>query len=117
MDPAPNAKDIQFSIIITVLPIVQQMPTITEKHALVVLLHKNGMEPNVLIDAVMEKYGILLLKPVSAHQVNSGTDTLALSVQTEELGMSILKAVNAQSPQPGTELPALFVQEEEFTTT
>lgn len=58
MDHAHGAKVIQFIMIKIVLHIAQLDQTITEKHVLLALLHKNGMEQNVLIDVIMEKYGM-----------------------------------------------------------
>jgi hypothetical protein len=85
-----------------------------EKHVLLVSLHKNGMEQNVLIDVITEKYGTLLLKAAFAHQDNSGTDMPASSVLMVKLGALILKVANVQFHLPGMELLALFVQEVEY---
>lgn len=87
-----------------------------EKHVSLVLLHKDGMELIVLIDVLMEEYGMLLHKAVFAQPVNSGMDMPVLSALTERPGMLILKIVNVQSHQLGMELPVLFVQVEEFIT-
>lgn len=117
MDHAPGARDTQSSTKTTVLLTAQPDQTTTERPASLVLPHKNGTVPNVLIDAIQARFGTPLLKPASAHQVNSGTDTPALSVQTERPGMSTLKAANAQFHPPGTESHALSALEEESTTT
>ena len=71
----------------------------------------------MLTDVIVERSGTPLLKPVFAPPVNSGTDTLVLSVQTAELGMLILNLANAQFHQPGTVLPASSVLEVKFTAT
>ena len=111
-----NVKDIQFSMKRTVLLIVQLDQTIMVKLVLLVLLHKDGTELNVLTDVIQVKSGTSPHKAVSAQVDNSGTDMLVLSVPTVEPGTSILNPANAQFHQPGTELLVLFVLEEEFTT-
>lgn len=92
------------------------MPTTTERRVLLVSPHKNGMEPNVLIDVQMEEFGTSDLKLVSAQPVNSGTVTLVLFAPTEKHGILTPKLANAQFHQPGTESPVLFVLEEDFIT-
>lgn len=111
-----NVKDIQFSMKRTVLLIVQLDQTIMVKLVLLVLLHKDGTELNVLTDVIQVKSGTSPHKAVSAQVDNSGTDMLVLFAPTVEPGTSTLNPVNAQFHQPGTELLVLFVLEEEFTT-
>ena len=115
MDHAPGARDTQSSTKTTVLLTAQPDQTTTERPASLVLPHKDGTVPNVLIDAIQAGSGTPHLKPVSAHQVNSGTGMPALSVQTEGPGMSTRKAANAQFHLPGTVSPALSALEEEST--
>ncbi len=114
MPDVPIVKVIQFYMMEIVLLIVQLDQIIMEKHVLLVLLHKDGTELNVLIDAILVEFGTPAHQLVFVQQVNSGTDMLASSVQMEEHGMLILKPVNAQSQLHGTELLVLLVLEEEF---
>jgi hypothetical protein len=76
-----------------------------KKHVSLVSPHKDGMELIVLIDVLMEEYGMLPHKAAFAQQVNSGMDMLVSSAPMEELGILILKIVNVQSHQLGMELP------------
>lgn len=57
-DHAPNVKDIQSSTKITVLLIAQLDQITMAKLVLLVLLHKNGTELNVLTDAIQAKSGM-----------------------------------------------------------
>lgn len=75
-----------------------------EKHVSLVSPHKDGMELIVLIDVLMEEYGMLPHKVVFVQQVNSGMDMPVLFAPMEELGILILKIVNVQSHQLGMEL-------------
>lgn len=116
MAHALNVKDIQFSMKRTVLLIAQLDQIIMVKLVLLVLLHKDGTELNVLTDVIQVKSGTSPHKAVSAQVDNSGTDMLVLFAPTVEPGTSTLNPANAQFHQPGTELLVLFVLEEEFTT-
>lgn len=116
MAHALNVKDIQFSMKRTVLLIAQLDQTIMVKLVLLVLLHKDGTELNVLTDVIQVKSGTSPHKAVSVQVDNSGTDMLVLFAPTVEPGTSTLNPANAQFHQPGTELLVLFVLEEEFTT-
>lgn len=98
-----NVKDIQFSMKRTVLLIAQLDQTIMVKLVLLVLLHKDGTELNVLTDVIQVKSGMSPHKAVSAQVDNSGTDMLVLFAPTVEPGTSTLNPVNAQFHQPGTE--------------
>ena len=117
MAHVPNVRDIQFSMKRTVLLIVQLDQTTMVKLVLLVSLHKDGMELNVLTDAIQVKSGTSPHKAVSAQVDNSGTDMLVLSAPAVKPGMLTLNLANAQFHQPGMELLVLFVLEEEFTTT
>lgn len=57
MAHVPNVRDTQFSMKRTVLLIAQLDQTTMVKLALLVSLHKDGMELNVLTDAIQVKYG------------------------------------------------------------
>lgn len=101
----------------TVLLIAQLILTITERHASLVLLLKDGTEQIVLIDAQTEEFGMLLHKHVSAPLVNSGMDLPVLFVQTERHGILTLKDAIALFLQHGMVLLVLFAQEVEFIIT
>jgi len=113
----PNVRDIQFSMKRTVLLIAQLDQTTMVKLVLLVSLHKDGMELNVLTDVIQVKSGTSPHKAVSAQVDNSGTDMLVLSAPAVKPGISTLNLANAQFHQPGMELLVLSVLEEEFTTT
>lgn len=98
----------------TVLLIAQLILTITERHASLVLLLKDGMEQIVLIDVQTEEFGMLLHKHASVLLVNSGMDLLVLFVQTVKHGIQIPKDVIALFLQHGMVLLVLFAQEVEF---
>ena len=100
----------------TVLLIAQLDQTTMVKLVSLVLLHKDGTEPNVLTDVIQVKSGTSHHKAVSAQVDNSGMDMLVLSAPTVEPGTLILNLANVQFHQLGTELLVLFVLEEEFTT-
>lgn len=117
MAHVPNVRDIQFSMKRTVLLIAQLDQTTMVKLVLLVLLHKDGMELNVLTDVIPVKSGMSPHKAVSAQVDNSGTDMLVLSAPAVKPGISTLNLANAQFHQPGMELLVLSVLEEEFTTT
>ena len=117
MAHVPNVRDIQFSMKRTVLLIAQLDQTTMAKLVLLVSLHKDGMELNVLTDAIQVNSGTSPHKAVSAQVDNSGTDMLVLSAPAVKPGMLTLNLANAQFHQPGMELLVLFVLEEEFTTT
>lgn len=117
MAHVPNVRDIQFSMKRTVLLIVQLDQTTMVKLVLLVSLHKDGMELNVLTDVIQVKSGTSPHKAVSAQVDNSGTDMLVLSAPAVKPGISTLNLANAQFHQPGMELLVLSVLEEEFTTT
>ena len=87
-----------------------------ERHVLLVLLLKDGMELNVSTDVIQVKFGILLLNHVCAPLDNSGMDTLVLSVQMEKHGALTLNLANVQSHQPGMESLALSVLQVESIT-
>lgn len=91
--------------------------TITARPVSPVLPHKDGMELNVLIDAIAERYGTSPHRHVFAQAVNSGTDMHVLSVQMVEHGALTLNHVNAQYLQHGMVLHVLYAQVVEFTTT
>lgn len=57
----------------------------------------------MLTDVQAEKFGMLSALLVYAQQANSGTDMLALSVQTEKPGTLIQVNANVQLAQHGTE--------------
>lgn len=117
MAHVPNVRDIQFSMKRTVLLIAQLDQTTMVKLVLLVSLHKDGMELNVLTDVIQVKSGTSPHKAVSAQVDNSGTGMLVLSAPAVKPGISTLNLANAQFHQPGMELLVLSVLEEEFTTT
>lgn len=59
------------------------------------------MELTVLIDVLMEKFGMFQALHVFAQPDNFGMDTLALFVQTEKHGTLTLINANVQSVLPG----------------
>ena len=112
-----GARDTPFTSIRTVSLTVQLDLITTARPVSPVLLHKDGTGLNVLIDATAEKSGTSPHKHVSAQAVNSGTDMLALSVQTGEHGAPTPNLANAHFFQPGMVLHALSVLVVESTTT
>lgn len=114
MPDVPIVKVIQFYMMEIVLLIVQLEQIIMEKHVLLVLLHKDGTELNVLIDVILVEFGTPVHQLVFVQQVNFGMDMLASFARMVEHGTLILNLVNAQSQLHGTELLVLHVLEEEF---
>lgn len=101
--PAQTAKDIQFYTTEIVSLTAQLDLTTTDKPVSSAWLPNSGTEQTVTIDVQVEEYGMLLVLHAFAQEVNSGTDSPVLSVQTEKPGTHFQINATVQSAQPGME--------------